>query len=324
MPTGSGCGGDTIAQDIFDELIKDNNIDLPSVDLDGPEYNFPDPADNPLYKVPESLTNDLLTTTVVGGDGTFDVIQTAIRNHLGDEYKKGRIAGNEYTKAYIELTTQALSGSIQYLLGKDTAYWQALLIQSQARKAEIEAVTARVQLQTAKAQLVLAVYQAASSKADYALTKMKIATEDANYCLAKKELEVKEAQIEGILADNKVKIAQEDNVISDTAIKQYNLNHILPVQKDLTLEQKESQRAQTIDTRSDGTPIKGLLGKQKDLYTQQITSYQRDAEYKAGKIWLDAWVTQKTMDEGLVPPNTLTNNTINTVLEKLRVNNNLT
>ena len=86
-------------------------------------------------------------------------------------------------------------------------------------------------------------------------------------------------------------------------------------------EQGEAQRAQTMDTRSDGSTVVGLLGKQKALYDQQITSYKRDAEVKAGKLWIDAWITMKTIDEGLLPPDQFTNTEINEVLAALKTNN---
>ena len=71
----------------------------------------------------------------------------------------------------------------------------------------------------------------------------------------------------------------------------------------------------------DGTTVTGLLGKQKELYSQQITSYKRDAEVKAGKLWIDAWITMKTIDEGLLPPDQFTNTEINEVLATLKTNN---
>ena len=89
----------------------------------------------------------------------------------------------------------------------------------------------------------------------------------------------------------------------------------------LVSEQGEAQRAQTMDTRSDGTTVTGLMGKQKELYSQQITSYKRDAEVKAGKLWIDAWITMKTIDEGLLPPDQFTNTEINEVLATLKTNN---
>lgn len=94
-------------------------------------------------------------------------------------------------------------------------------------------------------------------------------------------------------------------------------------QVDLLKEQIESQRAQTMNTRTDGVNVEGTLGKQRDLYDQQITSYQRDAEVKAAKLFTDAWTVQKTIDEGLNPPSGFANPSIDEVLTAIKSNNNL-
>ncbi|MNT93606.1 hypothetical protein D3C72_2351200 [compost metagenome] len=85
----------------------------------------------------------------------------------------------------------------------------------------------------------------------------------------------------------------------------------------------EAQRGQTLDLRSDGATVTGVMGQQKVLYAQQVTSYQRDAEVKAAKLFTDAWITQKTMDEGLLPPDGFTNASVDTILTALKANNNL-
>lgn len=110
-------------------------------------------------------------------------------------------------------------------------------------------------------------------------------------------------------------------VDTDNDIKAFTLSDILPKQRLLISEQGEAQRAQTLNTRSDGTTtVVGLMGKQKDLYTQQITSYQRDAETKAVKMMIDSWVAQKTIDEGLDPPGVMTNPNIQTIFATLQTN----
>ena len=95
-------------------------------------------------------------------------------------------------------------------------------------------------------------------------------------------------------------------------------------QRAILEEQKESERAKTLDTRTDATTIVGSIGKQKDLYTQQIDSYIKDARHKASKMYLDGWITQKTLDEGLLAPTELTNATVDTVLNSMRLDNGLT
>lgn len=153
----------------------------------------------------------------------------------------------------------------------------------QAQTAQIQALTARVQLETAKMQLAAARMEAMTQQANFGLTKAKIANEDLAHVSA-----------------------------------QYTITNLLPQQLKLLTEQTEVQRAQTMNTRTDGDTVVGVIGKQKDLYSQQITSYQRDAEMKIGKLFSDAWITQKTIDEGTLAPANFTNANIDAVLTSLR------
>lgn len=185
-----------------------------------------------LAVVVPQITNEALTTKVVDGSGIFDIVMASINAHLMGQYESGRITGADFTKAYIELTTAALSSSVAFLLGRDEAYWK------------------------------------------------------------------------GLLAQQQVANAQQQNL--------------------LLKEQTEVQRAQTLNERTDGATVVGAIGKQKDLYTQQITSYQRDAEVKAAKMFIDSWITQKTLDEGLTAPTSLQNASIDVIMAKIKTNNSLT
>lgn len=275
------CSAEVEANRLLEELTKGDDFTLPDIDMSGPEWDIPGGDDSPIFGAIDKISNESLTTREVGGSGTFDALMESAHNHLKAEFKANRITGGEYTKAYIAMMESCMSNAVQFLLGRDQAYWAAAL-------AQIQAVTARVTLATSKAQFVLAKIQALSAKSEYALTKMKIATESETYCAAL-----------------------------------FNASQMLPQQLKLVTEQTEAQRAQTLDTRSDGTTVTGSVGKQKELYSQQITSYQRDAEVKASKLFTDAWITQKTIDEGLNPPNGFTNASIDTILTKLKSNNGL-
>lgn len=275
------CSAEVEANRLLEELTKGDDFTLPDIDMSGPEWDIPGGDDSPIFGAITKITNESLTTREVGGSGTFDALMESAHNHLKAEFKANRITGGEYTKAYIAMMESCMSNAVQFLLGRDQAYWAAAM-------AQIQAVTARVQLATTKAQFVLAKIQALSAKSEYALTKMKIATESETYCAAL-----------------------------------FNASQMLPQQLKLITEQTEAQRAQTLDTRTDGAAVKGSVGKQKELYSQQITSYQRDAEVKASKLFTDAWITQKTIDEGLNPPNGFTNASIDTILTKLKSNNGL-
>jgi hypothetical protein len=117
---------------------------------------------------------------------------------------------------------------------------------------------------------------------------------------------------------------QKEGMVLDNNIKEFTLDNTLPAQLNILEEQRENERSKTLDTRSDDvTVIEGSVGKQKDLYDQQIDSFVKDAQYKIAKMYLDAWITQKTLDEGLSAPDELTNTNIDAVIEAVRNNNSL-
>lgn len=64
-----------------------------------------------------------------------------------------------------------------------------------------------------------------------------------------------------------------------------------------------------------------LQDTQIDLYKQQIVSYKRDSEVKAARIFTDAWITMKTIDEGLLAPDGFTNEHLDDVLKSIKDKN---
>jgi len=286
MPVPNACDVEALATGLLDSLTAGQDFTLPEVDFGSPEYQLPD--------VPETgtavarISNDDLTTTQIDGTGTFDVLMRGFATHLHHEFTAGRITSNEYAKVYIALVESAMSTGVQFLLGKEQAYWGAVTARLHAITAQTAVVTARVELATAKVRLQALRYEALTQRAAYGLAQMKIASESAAYCTAR-----------------------------------YTLEHILPTQHTLLTEQGEAQRAQTSDTRSDGLPVAGAIGKQKELHTQQVVSYQRDGESKIGKMFIDAWIAMKTMDDGLQAPDGFTNANIDTILAALRANSGL-
>ena len=282
MPN-SGAG--EAANSIYDTIMAGvGTVDLPIVDLSEDQFQ---PDGTALSVDIERLTNKDLTEEKIGGEGTFDAL-IGYAVYLRQEFDKNRITGEQYAKAFIALSEGAMSQAVQYLLGRDQAYWQAVTAQQNALTAQAQTITARVQLEAAKVQLASLQIENLKTRAEYALTKIKLATEDMNYGAAA-----------------------------------FQLENILPQQEALLKEQVEAARAQTLNTRTDGTAVAGSVGKQNALYDQQITSYKRDSEVKAAKIFIDAWTAAKTIDEGLLPPQEFINQTLDQILLTLKETNNL-
>jgi len=244
-------------------------------DMDDAVYDLPATTAAHMYAVLQRPVVTDITAGTVDGAGVFDKLMKSINVHLQAEYTKNRITGADYTTAYIALTQAALASSIQFVLGRDQAFWQA-------QTAQAAAITARVQLETAR------VTHAHMLPAQLALVEAQTAQQTAQSALI---------------------TAQRTD--------------LLPKQVSLTAEQAEAARAQTYDVRLDGSEIWGIAKKQKELYTQQVASYQRDAEVKAAKIFSDAWTVQKTMDEGLTAPGNFSNANIDDVLARIRDQNSL-
>lgn len=348
----------TEAQSIFTDLIADAVFPSAAVDVTGADYTLPVQLGNPLYVAPSAITLEDLTTKLPDGTGAFDVLMTSMKAHITEEYDSGRITGNEYATAYIQLTTAALTTAAQFLLQRDAATYQNALIQMQARTAEIQAVIAAATLAQEKQTLILRQAQVLTAQTEYALGKMRLATEDITYTRVEKEIEVASAQklqidaetatityrLTYILPEEKREMAynidyvltaavaktnyeianilpqQKSGLEKDVAIKTYQLASIMPEQLKLVKEQGEVQRAQTLNTRSDNiTAVAGAIGKQKDLYDEQISSYVKDARIKGAKFWMDGWITQKSLDEGLLAPAQLANAKVDEVLASLKI-----
>lgn len=125
----------------------------------------------------------------------------------------------------------------------------------------------------------------ASARVQLAIAQAQVHINRANYCLAK------------------LKLATEDANFA------------------YGVENMEAARAQTLDTRlTDGKTVVGSVGKQKDLIDEQIISFKRNAETKVVELYTNAWVAQKTVDEGLLAPGQFQNTNVDSMLLGLRKN----
>jgi len=294
-----------------------------------------------------SIKMEDLTEGKTGGSGVFDKLMTSVTAHLDRERQQGRITNNDFAKSYVDFSNGAMGAAIQFLLQKDQAHWMALVAQTQAKLGLVELTKASVELEEAKYRMRMMAFQAAGAEAQTALMKMQLATARVEFCTAEYNLATmlpKQALI--LDAQHGMTLAQTDQVVDTTnlllpeqvRLAQANADnavftntYIMPAQRDqllaqvkVTQEQHETQRAQTMDTRSDNvTPVTGTLGKQKELQAQQITSYRQDAQLKASRVFVDAWITMKTIDEGTLPPVNFNNASLDGVLTTIKTSHNL-
>lgn len=198
---------DIRSKELLASLTNGLDFSVPSVDFDSNAFEIPESLADALKNTPEQLTVGTLTDCTIDGNGCFDKVMTALKAHLNLEYEAGRITGAEYTKAYIASMQGALQFSVQYLLGKDNAYFQSLGSQATALRANIDAYTAKVQLAIAQAQ-------AHQNKAQYANLVLQLnATEE--------QKELIEAQTETQKQQKQLLVEQTEQAhsqISDTRL----------------------------------------------------------------------------------------------------------
>lgn len=244
---------DSVANTLFTSLGAGADFTLPVVNLNDSAFSLP-AGTGPLYDPVSKLGNDDLTSGQVGGAGTFDRVMSSLRAHLLAEHQSGRISSAEYVKAYIAMTEAALQGAVQYLLGKDQAYWQALQVQATAQRAQVELVTARVQLQTAKAQLAEMTIQAATAKAQYALTKLQLATTNAQYDTA-------QYQLTDMLPEQKTLVQRQQDLYAEqvTSYKRDAENKAAKIFTDAWITMRSMDEGYPLPANFDNTHIDTVL-----------------------------------------------------------------
>ena len=76
--------------------------------------------------------------------------------------------------------------------------------------------------------------------------------------------------------------------------------------------------------RSDAIPVSGSVKSQKDLYSQQVISYQRSAQLNAAKVFADAFTAESALTDGAGgSPVAINATNVSAVLTTLRTANGL-
>lgn len=229
-----------------------------------------------------------LTRGEVDGNGVFDELMRTVNTHLHQEFKKERLTGSEYAQVYLGSLQSVLQVSLEYILQSGINARQEELLANQAAK-----VLRDIDLVMSQAALADAERAGALIRNDN-LTKQGLQMD--------KELEKLVQELSLMELDETIKTKQ--------AAK-------LDKEMDVLAQRKLTEEAQTKDTLSDGTAVAGSVGKQKELLSRQAEGFIRDSEQKAVKMLLDSWAIQRTTDNGLAPPSSVSNANIDTAVTKL-------
>lgn len=265
-------------------------------------------------------TIDELTQGAVSGAGVFDKIMTTVNAHIAAQHENGIIGKSDIAGVYIAAIETVLPQSLQFLLSREQSYWSSKLVQIQAQNAFLERARLVAEIETAK----LAMFRA---QADAYAAQVNAVTAQLGYANGKMQLtktlqdinlsEAQQALAEEAFNDAWLKThttmpsggAAGGHAAKDFALKDAAL--ITAEKQQLLLTgQANVQRAQTYDTNTDTTPVAGIMGVQKNLYTQQIQSYKDDAQNKGVKVVADLWTSAKALDDATQSPGPLAGNLI--------------
>lgn len=230
------------------------------------------------------------------GAGFFEEIMRSINAMIQEEYKRERITGTDYANVYLGTMTSALQVASQFILQYEVSNQQLLLTQEQINQTKVATKLTLAQIENMEADT-------ANRKKQLDLLDQQIQQTATQTDQIRVQIKLSEQQIASMVKQDALVAAQTLGAQSQTALTDQNIinaksqNNIINKQIDKldqeikVLEQKlYTEQAQVLDIVK-GQPVKGMIGKQKELYTAQKDGFKRDAEQKASKIYTDVWIS---------------------------------
>jgi len=221
-----------------------------------------------------AITNSDLTTVSLNGEGTFDVLMSAVKLHLKGEYDSGRIKGTEYSSVYLGSLTQVLGQSVQFLLEKEKRSLELELLELEKELAQANIEKVREEINLAKKQLELLILQLPKMEAETLLLQRQAASQLLQDELIKAQTCKTQAEFD-VIVEQKSKTAAETGFIN---------------------QKKVTEIAQI---NSAGVDAASIVGRQSALYGAQASGFERNAEEKVAKLLIDTWNVRRTTDEGV-------------------------
>lgn len=245
-----------------------------------------------------------VTTGCPSGTGVFDQLMRSVKEHLKEEYDSQRIRGSEYTQVYLGGMQAAMSQAIQWHLGAQIAYNQALLIEKQ--------------YEVAGKQLELTQEQINQIIAQTALTEQQTVNLTSENLNIPKQGAVLDVQKDQIAAQTGLVTQQALTEEQNTAASTFNVTDMLPAQKVILDQKLITEEAQTKDSTVQGQ-VAGVIGKKNALVVKQTDGFDRDAEQKASRAIFDTWGMAIGSDiAGEAIPAEISKDKIDEVIRQLR------
>lgn len=277
----------------------------------------------PTTTIPVDLiTTEDLTTGVVGGTGTFDILMATASAHLSVEWEAGRIAGNQYAEVYLGQMTQVLSQSIQFLLSQEATNLSNQFAALQLEIANQDLIMKAKQLEMMDKELEIKDKQLVQMEQQIQMGEKQLAMMDQDAVIKDKQIEQMDLQSAQITAQTQLTSNQAAKVLVDTELTTANIanaekqlevstaqiakitadTELTGKQDALITQQTKTEQAKILDT-VDGVVVAGVVGKQKDVYTAQTKGFKDSALQAATKTMIDTWSVRRTTDDTLPPYN---------------------
>lgn len=261
--------------DVDSDLLPDDMLDL--------NFQIPDIEKLSKIDITEFTKNVYMDSTTfdVTGDGMFDDLMETASTHLIAQFEAGRIHGEEYATAYVDIYKATLQILTNAWVAKAQAAAQAVQALSQAHLAKAQALKAYIEakyaIPMAKAQLYLVQAQGEAQKNQaqvYAGQLNKLAAEikliTAQTAVQVKEIDRVTAVIDLTNAQTATELKKPDNVEAQT-------NHV-NAQTDLTEAQTvtESKKPANVEAQTEHVEAQTA-----NVEAQTVTEQKKPANVQA-------------------------------------------
>lgn len=264
------------------------------------------------------ITINTLTEASVNGNGVFDTLMRAMKEHLEQEFRQGRIKGGEYANVYLGSVQAVMQTALQFVVQQTELNQNILLKEKEIELAQQRIALAQAELAIQQAKLVNIPKEGALLDAQTAVQTQQALKLASEKLLTEVQTEVQRQQAQNLASEKLFTDARKALTDQQTA-NAVTENAVLVAQEcklraeyDVLMESKLKTAAETgllnqkIVTEqgqvsSSVFDTNSILGTQAALYQAQANGFKRDAEQKAADIMVKAWAAARTTDPDNTP-----------------------